>query len=120
MSTRIQRMGHRPVRGPPSQPGDVGALPAGGAHLDGGTDWGYRNTKPDWRKVILRSRYPMTADPAQESLLTEMVSTAQMLMEEHGLSSEGTVGGVSPEQRTARISGAASPCGYQLSRCWLI
>lgn len=40
---------------------------------------------------------PMTADPAQESLLSDVVSTEQMLIEEHGLNSEGTVGGVSPE-----------------------
>ena len=41
--------------------GDAGVLPAGGTHLDGGTDWGYRNTKPDWRKVMLWSRHPMRA-----------------------------------------------------------
>ena len=41
--------------------GDAGVLPAGGTHLDGGTDWGYTNTKPDWRKVMLWSRHPMRA-----------------------------------------------------------
>ena len=41
--------------------GDAGVLPAGGTHLDGGTDWGYSNTKPDWRKVMLWSRHPMRA-----------------------------------------------------------
>ena len=41
--------------------GDTGVLPAGGTHLDGGTDWGYTNTKPDWRKVMLWSRHPMRA-----------------------------------------------------------
>ena len=45
--------------------GDAGVLPAGGTHLDGGTDWGYRNTKPDWRKVMLRSRYPMRSIDGQ-------------------------------------------------------
>ena len=45
--------------------GDAGVLPAGGTHLDGGTDWGYRNTKPDWRKVILWSRYPMRSIDGQ-------------------------------------------------------
>lgn len=41
--------------------GNAGVLPAGGTHLDGGTDWGYTNTKPDWRKVMLWSRHPMRA-----------------------------------------------------------
>lgn len=41
--------------------GDAGILPSGGAHLDGGADWGYRNTLPEWRKVMLWSRHPMQA-----------------------------------------------------------
>lgn len=39
--------------------GDHGVLPEGGHAADAGTDWGYRNTKPGWRKVILWSRWPL-------------------------------------------------------------
>ena len=39
--------------------GDHGLLPPGGHAADAGTDWGYRNTKPHWRKVILWSRWPL-------------------------------------------------------------
>ena len=39
--------------------GDHGVLPAGGQAADAGTDWGYRNTKPHWRKVILGGRGPL-------------------------------------------------------------
>lgn len=37
--------------------GDHGVLPVGGNAADAGTAWGYRNTKPDWRKVLLWSRW---------------------------------------------------------------
>ena len=39
--------------------GDHGVLPAGGTATDGGTDWGYRVTKPERRKVTLWSRWPL-------------------------------------------------------------
>ena len=39
--------------------GDHGVLPVGGHAADAGTDWGYRNTKPHWRKAILWSRWPL-------------------------------------------------------------
>ena len=39
--------------------GDHGVLPAGGTAVDGGTDWGYRVPKPERRKVILWSRWPI-------------------------------------------------------------
>ncbi len=40
--------------------GDHAVLPPGGHTADAGTDWGYRNTRPAWRKVILWSRWPLT------------------------------------------------------------
>ena len=39
--------------------GDHGVLPTGGTAVDGGTDWGYRVTKPERRKVMLWSRWPL-------------------------------------------------------------
>lgn len=39
--------------------GDHGVLPPGGTAVDGGTDWGYRVSKPERRKVILWSRWPV-------------------------------------------------------------
>jgi len=39
--------------------GDHGVLPDGGFTADGGTDWGYRITHPERRKVILWSRWPL-------------------------------------------------------------
>ncbi len=40
--------------------GDHGVLPLGGHAADAGTDWGYRNTKPGWRKATLWSRWPLS------------------------------------------------------------
>jgi len=39
--------------------GDHGLLPDGGFAADAGTDWGYRVDKPERRKVILWSRWPL-------------------------------------------------------------
>ena len=39
--------------------GDHGVLPPGGTAVDGGTDWGYRVTRPERRKVMLWSRWPL-------------------------------------------------------------
>jgi endonuclease/exonuclease/phosphatase family metal-dependent hydrolase len=39
--------------------GDHGVLPGGGFAADAGTDWGYRVDKPERRKVILWSRWPL-------------------------------------------------------------